>query len=237
MNQLIAKFTVFRYPVTMSESQSQHPMARRFRGFLPVVVDVETAGFNAKRDALLEIAAVTLDLDQDGRIYRRETVSCHVEPFPGANLDPDSLAFTGIDPYHPFRLAKPEGVALETIFKPIRKMVRECGCNRAILVGHNPSFDLAFVMAAVNRANIKRNPFHSFTTFDTATLAGLAYGQTVLARAVQAAGMDWDSAQAHSAVYDTERTADLFCNIVNRWHELADQGNVAVLSADTQPDA
>lgn len=207
------------YALTMSESDAVSPMAQRFRGFLPVVVDVETAGFNPKRDALLEIAATALYINEQGYMGHRETVSCHVEPFPGANLESESLAFTGIDPYHPFRMAKPEREALEHIFKPIRKAVRESGCNRAILVGHNASFDLSFLNAAVNRTDIKRNPFHPFSTFDTVTLAGLAYGQTVLARAVQAAGIEWDNEKAHSAVYDTERTADLFCTIINSWHD------------------
>lgn len=198
---------------------SNDRLARRFRGFLPVVVDIETAGFNPKTDAVLEIAAVLLELGDDGRLRRERTVSCHVEPFPGANLDPQALAFTGIDPYHPFRMAKTEHEALASIFQPVRRKVRDLGCTRAILVGHNPSFDLNFLQAAAHRAGIKRNPFHQFSTFDTATLGGLAYGQTVLSRAVQAAGFPWDESQAHSAVYDAERTADLFCAIVNCWHE------------------
>ena len=207
------------YAEYMSDTESKSPIARRFRGFLPVVVDVETAGFNPKRDALLEIAAVLLDIDAEGYIHRTETIACHVEPFPGANLDQASLEFTGIDPWHPFRMARPERDALDQVFRPVRKAVKSSGCNRAILVGHNAAFDLSFVNAAAERTGIKRNPFHQFSTFDTVTLAALADGQTVLARAVQAAGMDWDSDKAHSAVYDTERTADLFCAIVNRWHE------------------
>ena len=161
-------------------------MAERFRGFLPVVVDVETAGFNARRDALLEIAAVTLKMDAEGFISRKDTFSCHVEPFPGANLEQDSLEFTGIDPYNPFRMAVPEHEALELIFKPVRQAIKEHHCKRAILVGHNASFDLSFVNEAVKRTGNKRNPFHPFSTFDTVSLAGLAFGQTVLARAAQA---------------------------------------------------
>ena len=203
----------------MNNVEDKMPIARRFRGFLPVVIDVETAGFNAKRDALLEIAAVTLEIDATGTMRRGETIACHVEPFPGANLDQESLEFTGIDPYHPFRMAKPEREALEHIFKPVRRAIKDSGCNRAILVGHNAAFDLAFLNAAVARTSIKRNPFHPFSTFDTVSFAALAYGQTVLARAVKAAGFDWDSEKAHSAVYDTERTADLFCAVINRWHE------------------
>jgi ribonuclease T len=202
----------------MHDSEEKSAFAQRFRGFLPVVVDVETAGFNAKRDALLEIAAVTLAMDERGNLSRKETFSCHVQPFPGANLDEESLRFTGIDPYHPFRMAKPEYEALESIFKPVRRAIKDAGCKRAILVGHNSFFDLSFVNAAVQRSGIKRNPFHPFSTFDTVTLGGLAYGQTVLARAVQAAGFEWDSERAHSAVYDTEQTADLFCAVFNRWN-------------------
>ncbi|MDT8386373.1 MAG: ribonuclease T [Thiogranum sp.] len=205
----------------MSEENQTSRLAGRFRGFLPVVVDVETGGFNCKRDALLEIAAVILDYDENGQLQPVETFACHVEPFPGANLDEKSLEFTGIDPYHPFRFAKAEAEALRLIFQPIRKAVKESACTRAILVGHNPTFDLTFVNAAAERCQIKRNPFHPFSSFDTATLAGLAYGQTVLARAAMAAGMEWDQSQAHSAKYDAERTAELFCLIVNRWDVLS----------------
>jgi len=201
-------------------SQTVPPIAKRFRGFLPVVVDVETAGFNPQTDALLEIAAVTLHMTETGRLERQQTHACHVQPFPGANLDPAALAFTGIDPHHPFRDALPEQVVLQRIFQPIRKAVRDSGCSRAILVGHNPWFDLAFINAAAQRTGIKRNPFHPFSAFDTATLGGLAFGQTVLARAAQAAGIPWDSNEAHSAIYDAEQTAELFCRVVNLWEAL-----------------
>ena len=201
----------------MMEEEEKSPVARRFRGFLPVVVDLETAGFNARTDALLEIAAITLDIDAQGRWVLEETIHCHIEPFPGANLEQSSLDFTGIDPYHPFRMAIKEADALGRVFTLVRKAVKEQGCSRAILVGHNPAFDIGFLNAAVKRCGIKRNPFHAFSTFDTATLGGLAYGQTVLARAVQAAGLDWDDEKAHSALYDAERTAELFCGIVNAW--------------------
>jgi ribonuclease T len=199
------------------QSRMKSAIAERFRGFLPVVVDVETAGFNPETDALLEIAAVTLRMDLNGNLQLHETHSAHVKPFPGANLEPSALAFTGIDPHHPLRIALEEVEALRKIFTPVRQAVKETGCTRAILVGHNPAFDLSFVKAAVDRTGIKRNPFHQFSTFDTATLGGLIYGQTVLARAMQAANIEWDESQAHSAVYDTEKTAELFCNIVNRW--------------------
>lgn len=204
----------------VSAANAEAPVASRFRGFLPVVVDVETGGFNPRTDALLEMAAVLLDIDGDGLWQRVETHACHVEPFPGANLEPSALEFNRIDPGHPLRFAVPEREALKKIFDPVRKAVKARGCTRAVLVGHNPSFDLSFVNAAVERTNFKRNPFHPFSTFDTATLGGLAYGQTVLSRAVEAAGIEWDGRDAHSAIYDAEKTAELFCTIVNRWTEL-----------------
>ena len=192
------------------------PLAKRFRGFLPVVVDVETAGLNPKRDALLEVAAVMLQMDHKGIWQRNETHSCHLIPFEGANLDKKALDFIGVDPYHPFRFAVPETQGLEMIFQPIRQAIKQYKCTRAILVGHNPSFDLNFIKAAAYRTGIKI-PFHRFSTFDTSTLGGLVFGQTVLARAAKAAGMAWDSSEAHSAIYEAERTADLFCKIVNLW--------------------
>jgi len=193
------------------------PLASRFRGFLPVVVDVETGGFNASTDALLEIAAVLLEVDNAGQWQLQATHACHVQPFPGAIIEQAALDFNGIVPDHPLRFALPEREALKKIFDPVRAAVRDSGCNRAILVGHNPAFDLGFLNAAVARTGIKRNPFHPFSSFDTATLGGLAYGQTVLSRAVEKSGLQWHSSEAHSAIYDAEMTARLFCRIVNLW--------------------
>lgn len=197
-------------------------ISTRFRGFLPIVVDVETAGFNSEKDALLEVAAITIVMDEAGLVHPGEMTHDHIEPFLGANLEQASLEFTGIDPYHPFRLAKPETESLKAIFNVIRKAVKASDCHRAILVGHNPSFDLAFLNAAVKRTQIKRNPFHHFSTFDTVTLGGLAYGQTVLSRIATAAGLKWQEDKAHSARYDAQITAELFCIIMNRWLVLND---------------
>jgi len=190
-------------------------LARRFRGFLPVVVDVETGGLNASKDALLEIAAVLIEITPDGRLIRGETHAYHVKPFAGANIEPASLAVTGIDPFHPLRPALDEKDALTRIFKEVREAMRRHGCKRAILVGHNASFDLGFLNAAAARTDHKRNPFHPFSSFDTVTLAGAALGQTVLAKASLAIGLDWDSSAAHAAAYDAERTAEIFCTVCN----------------------
>ena len=195
-------------------------MANRFRGFLPVVVDVETGGFNCKTDALLEVAAVLLEMDDEGLLARGETIRYHVKPFEGANLEPASLAVNGIDPHHPLRPAIDERDALQRIFREVRLAVRENRCSRAVLVGHNAHFDLGFMNEAVARSAIKRNPFHPFSCFDTATACGIAFGQTVLARAVIAAGLEWDESQAHSASYDAEITADVFCEVVNRYRDI-----------------
>lgn len=192
----------------------------RFRGFLPVVVDIETGGFNAQTDGILEIAATLLTLSDSGELVPGETLAYNVDPFEGANLEQSALDFTGIDPENPLREALPEQVAMGELLSRVRREVRETGCNRAILVGHNAHFDAGFLNAAVERCDIKRNPFHPFSHFDTATLAGLAFGHTVLAQACARAGIAFNNADAHSAAYDAERTAELFCLIVNRWQSL-----------------
>jgi ribonuclease T len=209
-------------PAETPSASGTAAMAERFRGFLPVVVDVETGGFNAKTDALLEIAAVLLRLDGEGQLCRGPTVAQHVMPFSNANLDPAALQVTGIDPHHPLRPAIPERDALQRVFRDVRHELKATGCTRAVLVGHNAHFDLGFLNEAVTRCDIRRNPFHPFSIFDTATLAGVAFGQTVLSRAVLAAGLPWDESAAHSAAYDAERTADLFCLIVNRFRRVYD---------------
>ena len=195
-------------------------MAKRFRGFLPVVIDVETGGFDCQKNALLEVAAVILEMDSQGMLQIKESLSKNIDPFPGAIIEDSALEFTGIDFYDPERMPEEEGQALREIFQPIRREVSITGCTRAIMVAHNAHFDLGFVNAAVNRTNIKRNPFHPFSCFDTSSLAGLAFGQTVLAKACEAAQIEFNNRDAHSALYDTIKTAELFCTIVNRWKEL-----------------
>lgn len=208
----------------MSENNSDDylnfPISQRFRGFLPVVIDIETGGFDCQTDAILEIAATTLTMDEEGVLRIDKTYDYNVEPFEGANLDPAALEFTGIDPHHPFREAEPEEIVFGNLLSAIRKQVKAHNCTRAVLVGHNAHFDHGFLMAAIERCQIKRNPFHPFSVFDTATLSGLAFGQTVLAKTCQAAGIDFNNANAHSAAYDTEKTAELFCLIVNKWKDL-----------------
>ncbi len=198
------------------------PIANRFRGFLPVVVDVETGGFNPATDALLELAVCIIEMDGEGWLRPGQVMMRHIKPFEGANIEQAALEFNGIRPDHPLRPSVKEDIALRDLLQPVRQELRDTGCKRAVLVGHNAHFDLSFLNAIIQRVGYKRNPFHPFSCFDTATLGGLAYGQTVLARAVDAAGLAWDSGQAHSAAYDTERTAALFCTIVNRWRHLQD---------------
>ena len=185
-----------------------------------MVIDVETAGFNPRTDALLEIAAVLTTMDEDGWLLPSKTLHFHIEPFEGANLEQAALDFNGIDPHSPLRGAVSEYEALHEIFKVIRKEQKALGCNRSIMVAHNAAFDMGFVNAAIERANLKRTPFHPFASFDTATLAGLTLGQTVLAKACKTAKIPFNNKEAHSALYDTERTAELFCYMVNRWKAL-----------------
>lgn len=196
------------------------PLNERFRGYLPVIIDIETAGFKPKKNPLLEIATVIVEYNADGCLCPKESYSVQIMPFKGAELEQSSLDFNGIKPYHPFRMAVDEKTALTKIFTPIKKAVKKHECTRAILVGHNPAFDISFLNAAIQRTKIKSSPFHQFSTFDTATLAGLVYGQTVLAKATKKAGMSWNQNQAHCALYDAEQTAKLFCKIVNRWQHL-----------------
>lgn len=196
-------------------------LKHRFRGYFPVVIDVETAGFNAQTDALLEICAITLRMDEQGDLHPATTLHFHITPFEGANLEAAALEFNGIrDPFSALRGAVTEEVALKAIYNQVRKELKAADCQRAIIVAHNAHFDHSFVMAASERSHIKRVPFHPFATFDTACLSGLAYGQTVLAKACETAGIGFDNREAHSALYDTEQTARLFCAIVNRWKAL-----------------
>jgi len=219
-----------------NSTNNTSPISQRFRGFLPVVVDLETGGFNSQTDALLEIAAVLVDFDEQGLLAMEQTFRYHVTPFDGANIEQASLDITGIDPHHPLRPAIPERDALGRIFREIRQKLKETGCKRAVLVAHNAHFDLGFLNAALERTGIKRSPFHPFSVFDTATLGGIAYGQTVLARMATAAGMDWDADAAHSAAYDAERTAELFCQIVNRFKPIYDSRVAVELNEDGEED-
>lgn len=193
---------------------------QRFRGYFPVVVDVETAGFNAHTDALLELAAVTTRMDEQGLLHPDQVFHYHVSPFEGANLEKAALEFNGIDPYCALRGAVAEDIAMKALCKGIRKAQKQADCQRSVIVAHNSAFDQGFVNAAINRSNIKRTPFHPFVSFDTTSLAGLALGQTVLVKACQAAGIAFDQNEAHSALYDAQKTTELFCFIVNRWREL-----------------
>ncbi len=207
-------------PLSATATATATAMAGRFRGFLPVIVDVETGGFNCTTDALLELAAVFVRFNDAGDLEPASHQRYIVKPFPGSRLDPASLQVTGIDPFHPLRPAIDESDALRNLFQEVRKEIKAAGCTRAVLVGHNSFFDLQFLNAAVERTGIKRNPFHPFSSFDTATLAGVAYGQTVLSRAVTAAGFEWSDESAHSALYDAQVTARLFCSIVNRFRSV-----------------
>jgi ribonuclease T len=207
----------------LSDSENEFSpnlLSNRFRTYLPVVVDIETGGFNSEKDAILEISAVLLDMDSNGKLGIEQTFFHRVIPFPGANIEEAALKFTGIDPYHPLRIARSEKEVFSAMFKLIRNSMKSKHCKRAILVAHNAHFDHGFINAASDRHGLKRNPFHPFSSFDTASLSGLAYGQTVLARGCEAANIEFDSNEAHSARYDAEKTADLFCKIVNKWKDL-----------------
>lgn len=196
-------------------------LASRFRGFLPVVIDIESGGINPTTDALLELAAITLKMEDNGNLVPDQTYHYHILPFENANLDPEALAFNKIEPLHPLRFAIDEKEALTDLFTHIRRECKEKKCSRAVVVGHNAWFDLHFLNAAINRGQFKSAPFHRFTSFDTATLAALVYGQTVLSKALNMAKIEFKSDEAHSALYDAQATATLFCQIVETWRKTA----------------
>lgn len=193
----------------------------RFRGFYPVVVDVETAGFDPKADALIEVSMMTVKMDEHGFLSPNEIVSANIRPFEGANIVQSNIDFLGIDPFDESRNLKTEREALIPMFKKISKEVKKNACSRAVLVGHNANFDLSFINAAIERLNYKRSPFHPFSVFDTATLSALVFGQTVLSKACFAAKIDFDGNKAHGSEYDTLKECELFCSIVNKYTTFA----------------
>ena len=189
----------------------------RIRGFLPIVIDVETGGFNEATDALLEIAAIAINLDTAQKFSAGNSFYCPVQPFSGANLDPAALKVNKIDSFNPNRNALPENEALQQLFDFVNTELNTHNCNRAILVGHNAFFDLKFLNAATERCKLE-SPFHSFSNLDTVTLGALAYGQTVLSKIAVAANIPWNNDAAHRADYDAKITASIFCNVFNRWN-------------------
>ena len=196
-------------------------LKKRFSGYLPIVVDLETGGLEPLKNPILEIAAVLVECDKNGQLHPGALFACHVLPFEGAHLDPASLEITRIDPYHPFRFAIKEKKALNDLFAFVERAVEKSGCRRAVLVGHNAHFDLTFIQTTMKRCKIKKSPFHTFTCFDTATLAAMVFGKTILAQALQKAKIPFDKKEAHSAIYDAKQTAKLFCYIHNRINRLS----------------
>ncbi|WP_395342231.1 ribonuclease T [Ningiella sp. W23] len=205
---------------SQASNNTSFQLSERFRGYFPVVIDVETAGFNADTDAILEIAAITLKLGEDGTFSLDQTFHEHVQPFEGANIEKAAIEFNGIDPFCALRGALPEEEVFKALCKHIRKAQKAAECQRSVIVAHNAHFDQSFVNAALERHGIKRSPFHPFVSFDTTSLAALSLGQTVLVKACEAAEIDFQQSQAHSALYDTHKTAELFCHILNKYHTL-----------------
>jgi ribonuclease T len=201
---------------------------KRFRGFYPVVIDVETGGFKAEKDALLELAAVFLGLKEDNTLGIVSEIQWHIKPFKGANLDPEALAFNKIDPDHPFRLAVSENQALTELMDLVRAGLKENQCHRAVLVGHNSWFDLSFLNAAIARVELKKNPFHAFTSLDTASIGAVFLGHTVLSTLLKRAGLSYNAKEAHNALYDARCTAELFCYMLNLWDNLSEDHNGSI---------
>jgi len=186
----------------------------RFRKFLPVVVDLETGGFDSKKNAILEIAVQLID-EENLKLVLGESSRFHIKPFAGLDVDKNALEFLNLDLNHPLRIAVEEKFALNEIFKIINKQKNKYECSRAILVGHNAFFDHSFLLEACMRNDIKKSPFHPFSLIDTVSLGALATKQTVLAKICNELDIPYDNKEAHSAAYDAMVTAKVFCKIVN----------------------
>ena len=191
-------------------------LKERFRKFLPVVVDLETGGFDSKKNAILEIAIQLID-EEDSRLVLGEPHRFHIEPFENLIVDKNALEFLKLDLNHPLRVAVEERFALQETFKIINKQKNKYECSRAILVGHNAFFDHSFLLEACLRNNIKKSPFHPFSLIDTVSLGVLATKQTVLARICNELDISYDNEEAHSAAYDAMVTAQVFCKIINNF--------------------
>ena len=188
---------------------------QRFRKYLPVVVDLETGGFDPINNAILEIAVTLIGQNDKYELVVLDTHRYHIDPYKDLIVEQESLDFTKIKLDHPLRKAVSEKEALKELFKIINKAKSEYSCSRAILVGHNAHFDLAFIKESIKRNNIKKSPFHPFSVLDTVSLGAIHTQQTVLARVCESLSIDYDSNEAHSAAYDAEITAKVFCNIIN----------------------
>ena len=191
-------------------------LKERFRKFLPVVVDLETGGFDPKNNAILEIAIQLID-ENDSMLILGESHRFHINPFDGLIIDNDALEFLKLDLNHPLRQAVNEKFALKEIFQIINKQKSKFDCSRAILVGHNAFFDHSFLLEACKRNNIKKSPFHPFSLIDTVSLGVLATKQTVLARICKELDVSYNNEEAHSAAYDAMVTAQVFCKIINNF--------------------
>ena len=188
---------------------------QRFRKYLPVVVDLETGGFDPINNAILEIALTLIGQNDKYELVVLDTHRYHIDPYKDLIVEQESLDFTKIKLDHPLRKAVSEKEALTELFKIINKAKSEYSCSRAILVGHNAHFDLAFIKESIKRNNIKKSPFHPFSVLDTVSLGAMHTQQTVLARVCESLSIDYDSNEAHSAAYDAEITAKVFCKIIN----------------------
>ena len=189
-------------------------MKDRFRGYLPVILDLETGGFDSRCNPILELACAFVSMES-GQLQICEEFCWAVSPFSGAIIEESSLKITGINLDDPDRIQIEEKAAINSLFKLTRKKIKSEECTRAIMVAHNASFDQGFLHAACDRTGIKRNPFHPFSTIDTVSLAAIAFGHTVLSESCGRAGLEFDESKAHQAAYDANRTAALFCKIVN----------------------
>jgi ribonuclease T len=197
----------------------QH-ISERFRQFLPVVIDLETGGLDPNKHALLEIAATPILYDTRYGFYYDDIFHEHVKPHPSTQIDQQALAINQIVVDSALRFAVEETYAIKTLVQWINAYLKKTSCSKAIIVAHNAHFDLRFLINAMTRSSNERCPLHRFSTLDTVTMSALVYGETVLAKALNKARIDFNENNAHGALYDTWKTAQLFCQIVNLFPSL-----------------
>ena len=90
-------------------------LSERFRGYLPVVLDLETGGFDHQVNPILELACCFVQM-QDDRLSIKGQESWNVQPVDGMVVEPASLKVTGIDLDDPHRDAMDEASVLKDFF-------------------------------------------------------------------------------------------------------------------------
>lgn len=161
-----------------------------------VVFDIETTGFSAVNDRIIEIGAVKVE---GGRIVDR--YSTFVNPERPIPFEIEKL--TGI---HDGMVEDAE--VIEDVLPKFMEFCQDC-----IMVAHNAEFDMSFIRENCRRQGIERK----FTVVDTLAMARSMLPDLKnykLDTVVEAVGGSLEN--HHRAVEDAESTADIFVKFVAR---------------------